>query len=211
MELTLEGRSERATYHLMTQLVLPRPIAWALTDNGPDLDDADRWNLAPFSYFNGVSSAPATVAFSIGNGMAGREKDTCRNLRERPHVVVHIPAARDAADVQRSAADLPPAASEVALLGRRTVAWPFPVPRIEGPPVALAGEVRRLVDLDDGGRQVLVLAEVVRIHVDDAAVTRERDGEGRERVRVDPAVVDPLCRLGAGTYATLGPPFTVPG
>ena len=50
-------------YFLLRDSILPRPIAWALTDNGAELGE-ERWNLAPFSYFNGVTSAPPTVMFS---------------------------------------------------------------------------------------------------------------------------------------------------
>ena len=37
-------------YKLMSQNIIPRPIAWIVTENA--------FNVAPFSYFTGVSSKP---------------------------------------------------------------------------------------------------------------------------------------------------------
>ena len=57
-------------YHLMTQTVIPRPIAWVLTESG----EAD-YNLAPFSYFTPVSSNPPLLMFSVGKKPTGEIKD----------------------------------------------------------------------------------------------------------------------------------------
>jgi len=58
---------------LLTASVLPRPIAWVSTRSADGVD-----NLAPYSFFTVVSSAPPVLQFvSIGL------KDTVRNIRER--------------------------------------------------------------------------------------------------------------------------------
>ena len=44
MQIKLDDLSTPLTYFTMTQAVLPRPIAWILSEN----DDAS-FNLAPFS------------------------------------------------------------------------------------------------------------------------------------------------------------------
>src|SRR3989344_4559272 len=58
--LTSEIPSAQA-YHLMIQTIIPRPIAWALTVN---LNQT--FNLAPFSFFNGIAGNPPAVMMSIG-------------------------------------------------------------------------------------------------------------------------------------------------
>ena len=89
MEIELGPLSERETYALLTQTILPRPIAWALTDNS--LDGDAQWNLAPFSFFNGISSEPPMVMFSIGSwDVSGRVKDTLLNLRKKPDFTIGI-------------------------------------------------------------------------------------------------------------------------
>ena len=73
--------SER--YHLMTNTVIPRPIAWIATQG-------EVVNIAPFSYFTPLSSEPATLIVSIGHRPDGTPKDTLRNLRESKKCVVCI-------------------------------------------------------------------------------------------------------------------------
>ena len=61
-------------YHMMTQTIIPRPIAWVLTEN-----DNGSSNLAPFSYFTALCSDPALVVLSIGKKPDGSLKDTRHN------------------------------------------------------------------------------------------------------------------------------------
>ena len=82
MEIELGPLSERETYAILTQTILPRPIAWVLTDNS--LPGDARWNLAPFSFFNGISSEPPMVMFSVGSwDVPGRVKDSLLKIKER--------------------------------------------------------------------------------------------------------------------------------
>ena len=74
MDVKLEGLSEEENYALVSQIIIPRPIAWVLSDNGEEHGD-ERWNLGPFSYFNGITSEPPMIMFSIGDGMANKVKD----------------------------------------------------------------------------------------------------------------------------------------
>ena len=63
-------------YHTMTQTVVPRPIAWVLTSH-----DNGQWNVAPFSYFNAVSSHPPLVSLSVGRKRDGSRKIPGTTLR----------------------------------------------------------------------------------------------------------------------------------
>ena len=112
MDVELQGLSEDDAYSLFSQIIIPRPIAWVLSDNGVD-HGAERWNLAPFSYFNGITSDPPMVMFSIGDGMAGKVKDTHRNLKNNPECVISLACVDQAKDMQNSAEDLPAGQSEV--------------------------------------------------------------------------------------------------
>src|SRR5271170_178191 len=94
-------------YFLMIQLVIPRPIAWVLSDNG------DRtYNLAPFSFFNAITSNPPILMLAAGWKDEGTRKDTWVNISERSHFVVHIPSAEQVNDVSVSSAVLPHGVSE---------------------------------------------------------------------------------------------------
>lgn len=65
-------------YKLMSQNIIPRPIAWIVTENQGKI------NIAPFSYFTGVSSVPPLVMVSIGRNKKGlnEPKDTFKNIKE---------------------------------------------------------------------------------------------------------------------------------
>ncbi|NJK32644.1 MAG: hypothetical protein HC927_09665 [Deltaproteobacteria bacterium] len=61
-------------YKLMIGAIVPRPIGWIST-----VDGQGRTNLAPYSFFNAVSSSPPIVMFGPSNKMDGSEKDSLRN------------------------------------------------------------------------------------------------------------------------------------
>src|SRR5690349_15097025 len=68
------------TYHLLTAVVIPRPVGWISTISA----DGVR-NVAPYSYINLMGSDPFYVAFGSHN-----EKDTISNLRKVPVFVANI-------------------------------------------------------------------------------------------------------------------------
>lgn len=197
----LDGASRSDVYRLMTQVVVPRPIAWVLTDAGDGQPDAERWNLAPFSYFTALASQPALVGYSIGTRADGSAKDTLRNVRARSEHTVLLPHRGLLEEVQRTSLELPHGRSEVRDAGLTAVTWDWPTPRIEGVRVALGCRLERSVDLSPDG-QVLVIARVHRVWLDDAVAAEDRPGSAL----VDPVTLDPLGRLGTGLYAGLGPP-----
>jgi flavin reductase (DIM6/NTAB) family NADH-FMN oxidoreductase RutF len=53
MNLDLRGPAAAVAYKLLTNIVMPRPIAWVTSR-----DAKGGLNLAPFSFFNLVGSAP---------------------------------------------------------------------------------------------------------------------------------------------------------
>ena len=85
MNIQLNNMPSTAIYHLMTQTIIPRPIAWVLSNNSDD-----SLNLAPFSYFNAVCSDPPLCMLSMGKKPNGTTKDTVANLIEEAYCVVHI-------------------------------------------------------------------------------------------------------------------------
>ncbi len=71
-------------YKLMIGAIVPRPIAFVST-----LSREGKGNLAPFSYFNGVSADPPCVMIAIERKPDGSEKDTWRNIRDTGEFVVN--------------------------------------------------------------------------------------------------------------------------
>ncbi len=182
-------------YFLMTQTVQPRPIAWLLSRSA-----SGALNLAPFSYFNAVCSAPPLLMVSVGVKPNGEEKDTLRNIREQEHFVIHIAPTAMVKVLNESAAPLPIEESELDRLKLSLEPMAdFPLPRLADCSVAFACRRYRLVPLGEAG-QCMVLAEVLQFYIDDRIVTRDAKG----RFTVDSQALDPLARLGVTEYAHLG-------
>ena len=159
-QLRPEDLDRAGRYHLMTACVVPRPIAWTST-----ISAAGITNLAPFSFFGGVSSDPWTVMLSVGRRRDGTHKDTARNLLDSGEAVIHISTRENEVAMVASSAGLAPDQSEIDHLDLPTVASvDVAPPRIEGAAIAL--ECQRVHHQEVGRTPVdLFLLEVVRVHL----------------------------------------------
>lgn len=200
MLIDLSALSPSRVYFTLIQTLIPRPVAWVLSDNG----DAS-FNLAPFSYFNGVCSDPPLIMLSIGRKPDGQLKDTRRNIFERKQFVVHIAHRELAAEVTESSRVLPFGESEQQRLGLETVPFgDFSVPRLAACRVAYACERYQILEVGNEP-QALILGLVKAVYIDDA-IARE-DSKGR--LSVDAKALDPIARLGGDDYSMLGDTFTI--
>jgi flavin reductase (DIM6/NTAB) family NADH-FMN oxidoreductase RutF len=66
----------RDRYKLAVSTIVPRPIAWMVTQ---DLEG--RVNAAPYSFFNVFSDTPVVVGIGVGARPEGSLKDTAANVR----------------------------------------------------------------------------------------------------------------------------------
>lgn len=194
MQINFADYSENDIYFLMTQSIIPRPIAWILTEN-----TNGSMNLAPFSYFTAVSSAPPLVLFSVGSKNAGQQKDTTVNFLREKRCVIHIAHEQQLVALNQSAANLPYGESEVEANQLAWQAWPEAgMPRLKDAPLAMACDLYRH-DVIGDGEQNIFYAEVKHLYVADACIRQEK-----QRLIIDSQAVAPLARLGAGEYAALG-------
>ncbi len=203
MDVELRGLSEADSYALFSQIIIPRPIAWVVSDNGAEHGD-ERWNLAPFSYFNGITSDPPMVMFSIGDGMAGKVKDTHRNLKSYPECVISLACVDQAKDMQNSAEDLPAGESESKKFNIALSDWDWSVPRVAAAPVSMGCIARQFTRVGNT-EQILVFAEITRLWVRDDVGALDAKGH----LRIDVKAFDPLARVGKGAYARLADVFRV--
>lgn len=194
MDIKFSDLQPTQIYHLLVQSILPRPIAWIMTEqqNG-------KMNIAPFSFFAPVCSNPPTFVVSIGNKSSEQPKDTYANLKRTGQCVVHI-ASTDLIDaLNQSAATLGHDESEVEESGLEVV--PFVeggLGRIHNAPVAFACRFQQEVELG-AAPQHIVFLEIEQMYIDDTATEQL---EGRMRISADK--IDPLAKLGGPEYAGLG-------
>jgi flavin reductase (DIM6/NTAB) family NADH-FMN oxidoreductase RutF len=198
-ELPARDLRPRDCYRLMTDLVAPRPIAWVSSKphSGPS-------NLAPFSYYQAVSSDPPTIVLGIASRPDGRPKDTLANILEtREFTVNHVDEAL-VESMNATSAEYPPAISEWVACGIEAapaeVVGPARVAR------ARAGLECRLVHAIPLGRSrhggpssTLVIAEVVHFWLAEGLLARDERGN---ILPIEPAALAAVGRLGGTIYTT---------
>ncbi len=174
-------------------LVSPRPIGWIST-----LGKSGVVNLAPYSFFNAVSTDPHFVMFSSG----GR-KDSQRNAEETGEFVCSLATYDLREAMSRTSEHVDPDVDEMALAGLTPAPSKLVAPpRVKESPVAFECRYWRTIDLPgpDGGpgTHAIVLGQVVGVHIDDAAIVGGK---------VDVTKLKPIARLGYGDYAVIDKVF----
>lgn len=194
MYINPQDFSPNSIYHLMTQMVIPRPIAWALTQN-----TSGSYNLAPFSYFNAVSSAPPLLMLSIGKKPSGEDKDTRRNLKRYKKVVIHIPTVKHMQDVQDSSESFAENESEIEALHLPTTDFHhFSLPRLKQCAIAFGCQLYQHMVLGDQNQEIFFV-EVQQIYVNDNIIKFKNE----KRISIDPNLLNPLARLGNGIFSKI--------
>lgn len=173
-------------YRFLISAVVPRPIAFVSTRAADGTV-----NLAPFSYFNAISSTPPLVGISIVD-RPGDAKDTLLNVRATGEFVVNLVCEPMLAAMAKTAGDWPRGTSEFEIAGFT----PAPSERVAPPyvlesPLQLECRLHREIPL---GNAFLVVGEIVLARVSDDALS-----EGR----VDPMKLAPVGRLGGEFYSLM--------
>jgi len=147
-------------YRLLTNLVVPRPIAWVTS-----LNAAGVINLAPFSFFNAVGSNPLYLVISIGLNDSGDMKDTARNILAGGEFVVNMVTEDLFGAMNISAADFPVGESELAAAKLHAApSVKIRVPRVAESQASMECKLHSSQLL---GSNTLIIGEVVMFHVAD--------------------------------------------
>ena len=163
MQIDPSHTSKIDNYKLLTNLIVPRPIAWITSQNQDGIV-----NLAPFSFFNAVSGTPPYIIFSVGLNDAREPKDTARNIRFSGEFVVNL-VTEDLFDAMNlSSANFPHNESELEAAKLHTApSVRIMVPRVEEAQVSLEC---KLFSEQALGTNTLFVGEVVMFHVDDKLI-----------------------------------------
>jgi flavin reductase (DIM6/NTAB) family NADH-FMN oxidoreductase RutF len=184
---------QRQIYKLMTGIIVPRPIALVST-----VDVEGNANLAPFSFFAGVGSAPPAVLFCpalrpAGTDQAGQRKDTLRNVEETREFVINVVSEAIASQTNLTAAEVGQDVNEFKLSGLTPLASEVVrAPRVAESPAQMECKLMQVIYTgDQPASGVIVLGEVVRFHVREDLV---------EDFRVDPSGLDAVGRMAGNTW-----------
>ena len=182
-------------YDPFKAIVAPRPIGWITSMNAKgDI------NLAPYSFFNGISSRPALVMFS-SEGL----KDSVSFIAETGEFVCNLATWDLREAMNATAAPLPRGVNEMERAGLA----PAPSrlvkpPRVAASPCALECRLLQIVPIEAaGGLPVdchVVIGQVVGVHIDDRFIV---DG------LLDTAAMRPIARCGYDQYAVVESVFSM--
>jgi flavin reductase (DIM6/NTAB) family NADH-FMN oxidoreductase RutF len=181
-------------------LVVPRPIGWISS-----VDANGRVNLAPYSFFNAVASAPPMVMFS-GNGLHGEGglKDSVKNAGETGEFVCNL-ATWDLREQMNASSGMLPRDVDEFEVAKLT---PVPSklvrpPRVAESPAHLECVWLKTVPLpsdDPDEPNNVVFGKVVGIHIDESIIL---DG------MINMNVFRPIARLGYMDYTVVDSVFTM--
>jgi len=193
-------RPEPLSFNPFNALVAPRPIGWISTVNR-----AGNHNLAPFSYFGGLSSDPAMVNIAINSqDFKGTVKDTLKNLREVPEFVVNIVSWGLHEQMNQTSKDYPYGDDEFTAAGlSKEASTSVSPPRVKEVKAALECTVHDIIELpsNEGQRTSnLVIGIVSGIFIDDSVI---------DNGRVQAEKLQQVSRLGYMDYAVVDKTFEI--
>jgi flavin reductase (DIM6/NTAB) family NADH-FMN oxidoreductase RutF len=158
-----ETLSAADRYKLLVSTVVPRPVAWVVTQ-----DKAGVVNAAPYSFFNAFADSPAIVGIGCGPRPQGSAKDTLANIEATGQFVICLVPYGAVQEMVVTATDFGPEVDEMDEVGLTKVASSkVAPPRIGESPVAMECETFQLVR---AGHHTIVLGRVLAMHVADEAV-----------------------------------------
>lgn len=171
-------------------IVAPRPIGWI---GSQDINGIR--NLAPYSYFNGVSDNPHYVMFSsVGI------KDSLRNIEQTRVFTASLATYKlfEQMNVSSVAADTEIDEFKLSGLKVRKAKY-VDAPCVADSPAVLECELWQVIDLPHSSRKdnsgnYIVIGHVVGIYIDDSYIT---DGLFNTRM------AEPLGRLGYMDYGVI--------
>jgi flavin reductase (DIM6/NTAB) family NADH-FMN oxidoreductase RutF len=195
--IDMSARTSAQKQGLLSQLVVPRPIAMITT-----LDSSGGLNVAPFSYYMPISGEPPMVAVTVGASREATDapKDTWVNLDMSGEFVINVTTVELAEHIETVAREYPSGISEADIAGWRTVeSHIVKPPSLEDSPAHMECRVRDVIDRGDqhscySGVHI-VLAEVVCITADDSIMA--------EPNRIDPTKVRAVGRMGFPWFVTV--------
>ncbi|MEW6264156.1 MAG: flavin reductase family protein [Thermodesulfobacteriota bacterium] len=187
MEVDLGKIPSREAHDLLTSAIIPRPIAWVSSINAQG-----QINLAPFSFFTGITWSPPTLGFSVVNRSDGSRKDTIRNIEATSNFVVNMVSQDLASRMVETSATFPYGTNEADEAGIPLIQSTFiAAPRVKESRVAFECALERIVVIGQGANAGnLVLGAILLVHIQDEVLVAGKT--------VDPMKFDVIGRLSGG-------------
>ena len=182
-------------YKLLSGLIVPRPIGWI----GTRREDGSN-NLAPFSFFNLVSTNPPVVLFSAGSHR-NRPKDSAELARSSGEFTVNIVSEEVVEAMSTTSGAYTAEDDEFVIAGLTPVTGTIVgAPMVAESPANLECLVNQVIEVGEGGRIRLVIGDVVAVHV---------RGDLLDGTRVEHDVLRAVGRMAGDTYVNTRSRFDI--
>lgn len=192
-----ENLTQKENYKLLIGSVIPRPIALVTTQS-----DDGILNIAPFSFFNVVSSEPPILSIAVQR-VNGKSKDTARNILQNKEAVIHIIDNENVENANQTAAMLSSNESELERTTFNTVeSSTVAVPGLRESKVRFETSLYDAIEIKDGESIVsdLLLLKVNAYHFDESIYD---DGY------INKDKLNAISRLAGNDYAEIGRTFAI--
>ncbi len=187
MQLRIDPKDFEGFNRVLTGVVVPRPIALVSSVSAEGVV-----NLAPFSFFNAIAYAPATIVLGISRSAGWKDKDTLANIEATGEFVVNVVVDDIAEAMNSTAAEFPADVDEFDVSGLTAAPSELvSAPRVAESPVNMECRLNQVVDIGDRTNHALVIGEIVLMHVRDDII----DGH-----RINHARLKPVGRLAGNMY-----------
>ncbi|MCD3218748.1 flavin reductase family protein [Staphylococcus sciuri] len=196
-EIRPEVLSQKENYKLLIGSIIPRPIALVTTES-----DDNVLNIAPFSFFNVVSSDPPILSVAVQR-VNGEMKDTARNIVQNKEAVVHIVDTDNVRDANQTAALLSHEESELERTNFETIdSVEVSVKGLKQSKVRFEVVLYDDIVIEKDGQPIsdLLLLEVKYYHFDERIYN---DGY------INKEELNAVSRLAGNDYAEIGHTFTI--
>ena len=179
----------RSIYKLMIGSIVPRPIAFVSSISADGIR-----NLAPFSFFAGVSADPPVICFCpMVRSSDGKKKDTLQNIESTREFVVNVVSEELVGQMNLCSGEYPPEVDEFELSGLTPVESDLVrPPRVGEARVSMECRLRQIISVSERPLGAsIVLGEILRFHVQDALF---------DNFKIDPDQLRAVGRMGGPTY-----------
>ena len=182
----------------MIRAITPRPIAWVSSVSAEGIP-----NLAPFSYFNGVSTTPAALMFSAVNKPDGSKKDTVRNIEATREFVVNIVPHALAKKMAVTAGDFDYEVNEFAKAElTQKPSHRVAAPSVAQSPIQFECELMQIVNIGEGPLAAnVIFGKILLMSIDESILNTDN--------KIDPTLADTIGRMGGRDYCRTTNGFTM--
>ncbi len=199
MQLNVKDFDDSVLYKILTSIIIPRPIGWISTIDANNIN-----NLAPFSYFNMVSSNPPCVMFSTRID-DNKNKDTLNNILYNSEFVVNMVSKDIVEQMNTTSNAVAPEIDEFHLANLT------PIPSTYVKPMSVKEskihlecvKIHHYFIKDDNENETacVIIGKIKIIHIDDSIIL--------DNYRIDIDKYNPISRLSGSNYSEIGNIFSI--